>query len=92
MARDAAQSLDEAERRFGNRAKTLISLRNKQVMDAAGRLNALSPLATLKRGYSVVLDESGNTIRGAKGLKLGDPLKITFADGAVGAEVREVLL
>ena len=90
MARDAAQSLDEAERRFGNRAKTLISLRNKQVMDAAGRLNALSPLATLKRGYSVVLDESGNTIRGAKGLKLGDPLKITFADGAVGAEVTNI--
>jgi exodeoxyribonuclease VII large subunit len=90
MAQDAAQSLDDAKYRFGNRVKTLISLRNKQVKDAASRLNALSPLATLKRGYSVVLDESGNSIRSSKGLKIGDPLKITFADGAVGAEVRDV--
>jgi exodeoxyribonuclease VII large subunit len=92
ITQDAAQSLDDAKYRFGKRVNSLFSLRNKQVKDAASRLNALSPLATLKRGYSVVLDESGNSIRSSKGLKVGDPLKITFADGEVGAEVREVLL
>jgi len=90
ITQDAAQSLDDAKYRFGKRVKTLISLRNKQVKDAASRLNALSPLATLKRGYSVVLDVSENLIRSAKGLKVGDPMKITFADGAVGAEVTDV--
>jgi exodeoxyribonuclease VII large subunit len=90
MAQDAAQSLDEAKYRFGKRISSLFSLRNKQVRDLASRLNALSPLTTLRRGYSVVLDKSGNSIRSSKGLKIGDPLKITFADGAVGAEGTDV--
>jgi len=90
MTRNAAQSLDDAAYRFGNGAKTLFSLRGRQIRDLAGRLHALSPLATLKRGYSVVRNESGGTIRSANAVSAGDRLKINFADGTVGAEVTDV--
>jgi exodeoxyribonuclease VII large subunit len=53
---------------------------------AAGRLRALSPRATLERGYAIV--RSGEEIvRSAEGVASGDKLDVEVADGRFGARV-----
>lgn len=59
---------------------------------AASRLHALSPLATLDRGYAIVFSEKTATaIRDGRRLKAGDRLKIRFSKGQVQATVDEIL-
>ncbi|WP_320127426.1 exodeoxyribonuclease VII large subunit [uncultured Sphaerochaeta sp.] len=61
--------------------KFLLHTKDQRFQLATGRLQALSPLAILARGYSVVTDFDGNIIRGKKETKVGDSVKITFVDG-----------
>jgi len=52
---------------------------------AAGKLNALSPLTVLSRGYGVIKKEDGTIVRSVKGLEPGDRLVIRVADGEFSA-------
>jgi len=50
------------------------------------KLDAISPLKTLTRGYCIT-EHEGKTIKSSKELKKGDEIKLQFADGIVGATV-----
>jgi exodeoxyribonuclease VII large subunit len=52
-----------------------------------GRLNALSPLAVLDRGYALVLDEKGALVRSANQVNAGDVLTTRLSDGAFNSRV-----
>jgi exodeoxyribonuclease VII large subunit len=61
--------------------------RRQARLDAmTGRLAALDPHAVLARGFSIVRDADGRTVRDAAQLAPGDRLALTFARG--GAEAR----
>lgn len=51
-------------------------------------LRALSPQATLDRGYAVVQTASGSVARDAAQLRAGDGLLVTLAHGSLEADVR----
>jgi exodeoxyribonuclease VII large subunit len=51
----------------------------------AGRLDALSPLTVLARGYAVAQGEDGSLITSVKALKTGDRIKLTLARENAGA-------
>jgi len=51
----------------------------------AARLESVSPLAVLQRGYALVSDGSGHPLTSAGAVKPGARLKLRFADGEVGA-------
>ncbi len=51
----------------------------------AARLESVSPLAVLGRGYVLVTDPAGTPIVGAAEVKPGARLRLRFADGAVKA-------
>lgn len=53
------------------------------------RLQALSPLAVLERGYALVLNEQGNVVRSSAELTLGDRVKTRLAEGAFTSRVEE---
>ena len=53
-------------------------------------LKGLSPLYKLQGGYSYVSDLDGNNIRSVQGLKEGQQVRLTVADGKAVAEVREI--
>jgi exodeoxyribonuclease VII large subunit len=52
---------------------------------AAARLESVSPLAVLARGYALVTDPAGSPITQATGMKPGAKLRLRFADGEVRA-------
>jgi exodeoxyribonuclease VII large subunit len=48
-----------------------------------GKLDALSPLGVLARGYLIARQEDGRLATRAATLSPGDPLSLRFADGTV---------
>jgi exodeoxyribonuclease VII large subunit len=53
------------------------------------RVRALSPLATLERGYTVLQDESGNVVTSVTQVSPGDPLRARVSDGTLGVLVTD---
>jgi exodeoxyribonuclease VII large subunit len=71
-------------------APRLLFERRRASLDHAGaRLQALSPLATLARGYAIVRS-GAETVRDATVLKTGDALHIELASGSIDARVEEI--
>ena len=79
--------------RLGERLRAgprLLLERRRAALDHAGaRLQALSPLATLGRGYAIVRS-GANALRDAAAVTRGDQLEIQLASGSLEATVDEV--
>ena len=58
--------------------------------ESVGKLESLSPLGVLARGYSVTRLASGEVVRSAGQVAVGDPLEILLHQGALGARVTDV--
>jgi exodeoxyribonuclease VII large subunit len=56
----------------------------------AGRLHALSPLATLERGYAVARDADGRTLSSVADFRRDGTFTLRMRDGEVDAEARSV--
>ena len=54
------------------------------------KIEALSPLAVLDRGYSIVTDKDGRTLKSVSQAKAGDNITIRLSDGRILADVQEV--
>lgn len=76
---------DKVEAMIASMDKKMI-LAKKDLEKSANRLDALSPLKTLERGYSITSKE-GKVIKKAEELKKGDKVEIRFADGEIEAEI-----
>ncbi|MSR78281.1 MAG: exodeoxyribonuclease VII large subunit [Candidatus Omnitrophica bacterium] len=86
-----SQQLDELFRQLQNYTKTWIASRGQRLDTEMGKLEALSPLAILRRGYSITtMDEDGALIRRASSLKIGQRIRTRLAEGIVHSEVRKV--
>lgn len=57
---------------------------------ASGRIHALSPLATLARGYALPRHPDGRAVTGAAELAPGDRFSLALRDGEVGAVTESV--
>jgi exodeoxyribonuclease VII large subunit len=53
----------------------------------SGQLQALSPLATLSRGYAVCMDDAGRVILRAGQVETGDPVQVRLSSGRIGCRV-----
>ena len=56
----------------------------------AAKLDALSPLSVLTRGYSFVSDAEGKVLKEVRGLSLGQSVNISFSDGEARCKVEEI--
>ena len=75
---EAARALTE---RLGTAAERSAAL--------AGRLGALSPLATLERGYAIVARADGTPVTSAAALQRGDAVELRLRDGVRAARVED---
>lgn len=67
-----------------------LSERDRAVSGASTRLDILSPLATLERGYAVPLADDGTVLRRASMFKPGSPYDLRIADAIVRSVTDEV--
>jgi len=75
LARSVAQS-----------SARIVSAKKALLGTSAARLNALSPLATLSRGYAVARDADGNALTSAKQFQPGGEFELLLRDGRVVAK------
>jgi exodeoxyribonuclease VII large subunit len=67
----------------------LLSVKQRDLAEQAARLEMLSPLRVLSRGYVVAKDEAGHLVTRAAGLEKGDRLKLVFSDKEIGCEITQ---
>ena len=58
--------------------------------ELGGKLDALSPLSVLSRGYAVAYDKAGGIISSVEELSCGDRLTVRFLDGCVIGRIEEI--
>jgi len=84
----ASQSLDLLADRLDRACATRRDRATLRLAAISGRLDALSPLRVLSRGYAAIQTPAGNVVTQASSLSKGDTIEVLFADGKVGATVR----
>ncbi len=82
------QSLDLLAATLENALSRRLERAVGRVDGLAGRLAAVSPLATLARGYAIVRDDQGRIVRSVAELTAGRRVEIQVSDGARPAEIR----
>ena len=71
------------------RRMTLHKLERERLnlQQTARAMHAVSPLATLERGYAILFDAEGKVLRSAQGVAVDTPLKAKLADGELPLRV-----
>lgn len=87
MLMDRLQQHDENEMRCRRNIELFLERAVSKFTSAGVKLNALSPLAVLSRGYSVVSDKYGKSICDTKQITIGSPVKVQFFKGKAVAEI-----
>ena len=79
--------LDKQVKRIENSIKIQLKEKKTYMIEWITKLDTLSPLKTLTRGYTIVASESGKMIKSAKDIKLGDKINLRFIDGERKAKI-----
>ena len=87
---DRRLALSTLDREMDHRMEKILERKINSLGTLSGKLDALSPLSVLKRGYGAVFHETGKTVSSAKELHPGDHITLRLADGSAKAEICEV--
>jgi exodeoxyribonuclease VII large subunit len=83
-------SLLRAEERIRAAGRKLAETRRAMLERQAGRLDAMSPLKVLGRGYALATNEGGHAIRSSSDVRIGERVTIRVAEASFGADVVSV--
>jgi exodeoxyribonuclease VII large subunit len=75
--------------RLGHAAQARAERARVSLDRASVRLDALSPLASLARGYAVCRKPDGTVVSSRRQAKAGERLDVRVSDGTIGCEVTE---
>ncbi|GJL34157.1 exodeoxyribonuclease 7 large subunit [Enterobacter hormaechei] len=87
----AQTRIQQLEYRLAESLRTQLGVTRERFGKAVTHLEAVSPLSTLARGYSVTTAADGNVLKQAKQVKTGDTLTTRLADGWIESEVKSVI-
>jgi exodeoxyribonuclease VII large subunit len=66
----------------------LAALKRARLSEVAGKMDVLSPLATLRRGYALPQGADGKILRSVGAFEEGDRFALRVSDGSVPCEVQ----
>ncbi len=66
-----------------------LTRKNQRYIAAVSKLDAMSPLKVLTRGYSMAQTERGAVLRSVRQVELGERIRIRLSDGRLSATVME---
>jgi exodeoxyribonuclease VII large subunit len=70
--------------------KTLLRREQSRFEVAVGKMDALSPLSILQRGFALCRDAQGNIIKNASNVGRGDAVRVTLASGELECQVEGI--
>lgn len=93
------EALDLRQKEFkelSNRMDVSILKRQQEIkqrfMSQVEKLQVLSPLTTLLRGYSMTTDQDGKVVKSITQVAAGNQLNVQVADGSIAVQVSEIKL
>lgn len=89
LARAAAR-MGMLQARMWEAANLRMRLLGHRFHPLTARLEALSPLGVLERGYAIVESERNRLVRRSGQVKVGEELRIRLHEGRLGARVEEI--
>lgn len=81
------QQLEQLKVRLNSHMNLTLSLQQKQLAHLCGKLDSLSPLKVLARGYSITQNQQNFTIRSMKDVNVGEQIKTRLPDGDIISQV-----
>ncbi|HEX3851030.1 MAG TPA: exodeoxyribonuclease VII large subunit, partial [Polyangiaceae bacterium] len=85
--RDNARKLEALHGRLSSLAKTTVSVRATQIDRAGSKLQALSPVRVLERGYALVYGPDGGLLRASTEVQQGEQITARLHQGSLSATV-----
>ena len=79
--------LDHSAQRLGAAMQRNQEAQKRRFIHLTAKLDALSPLKVLARGYSVVLTEDGRVVQHAEQVSVGQQVTVKLSEGSITASV-----
>lgn len=90
MIRQRMQTLDQQSMRTQHIQERYFSEEQRKLELARKQLVIYDPLGVLKRGYAIISDGDGNTMRSIKQVQLGERMQTRMADGLIQSDVNAI--
>ena len=84
------KSLELLQNRLVAAQNQCISRNNQRYIALTAKLDAMSPLKVLTRGYAMAQTEGGEVVRSVSQVQAGDQISVSFSDGSLRATVTDV--
>ena len=81
------QQLSQLKVRLNSQMNLTLGLQQKQLAHLCGKLDSLSPLKVLARGYSITQNQQNLTIRSIKEVNVGEQIRTRLADGEIISQI-----
>ncbi|WP_425617162.1 exodeoxyribonuclease VII large subunit [Anatilimnocola sp. NA78] len=88
--RERSRRLDELGTNMEQAMRRKIKRQRESLLSTAARLESLSPLQVLTRGYSVTQTESGDVVRRAAQVTVGDVIRTRLQHGELVSKVESI--
>ena len=88
LVRPRREAVGRAGDRMESAIRGLAALKRARLSEVAGKMDVLSPLATLRRGYALPRGADGTILRTVAAFEEGDRFALRVSDGSVPCEVR----
>lgn len=89
LIQDQQKQLGELQERLYRAVESSVEEKRRELQQSAMRLQALSPLSILGRGYSVVYRRNHELVKNVEDVAVGDPVEIVLQNGTLSAKVEE---
>lgn len=83
------KSLELLQNRLVSAETRTVERKNRQFIELTSKLDAMSPLKVLTRGYALVRREDGMVLKSVRQIEPGERIKVSLSDGSLTAVVTE---
>lgn len=87
---DKTQNLDYLEQNLTAALYKLIETKQHKLQLLSRSLNAISPLATLQRGYAIITNQENTVIQKSNAVKIGEKIHAKLASGKLQCTVEQI--
>lgn len=87
LRRDA---LSHIQTRILSAQKNMVGLKRQRFISLTAKLDAMSPLKVLSRGYAMVQTDDGTVVRSVRQVQINDTATILLADGTVKTTIDKI--
>ena len=86
---DKRMTLEYSRERLSSASQRLMQAKREQFVRLTAKLDAMSPLKVLTRGYSMAQTEAGEVLRSVRQVELGERVSVLLSDGKLSATVMD---